>query len=110
MNNEDPDKLIDDLILDGSLEVAAINENGEFLYHFTDKLVTNRPDIHQEFMEMMWLGVRHMWMKGFIDMDITQEEPMVRLTELAFDDNARKSLQKEELDFLDVVIRAYTES
>ena len=109
-SQEDPNKLIDELILDGSLEVAAVNEKGEFLYHFTDKLESNRPDIHKEFMEMMWLGVRHLWTKGFVDMDITQEEPLVKLTELAFDDKARNSLQKEELDFLDIVIKAYSES
>ena len=44
-----PDDQIENMILDGSLEVSGIDEEtGEFLYTFTEKLAKNYPELYKD--------------------------------------------------------------
>lgn len=96
MSNRE-DAIIEDLILEGALEIAGIDlDTGEPVYNFTDKLKDVNPELHNEmnvhfFGEMMFL-----WEQGFIEMDITEENPMVRLTLKAFDKKELEKLDKNK--------------
>jgi hypothetical protein len=98
MNDDD---FIDNLILNGALEIIGIEDGtGEILYGFTDKLLEVDPSLHAKFVGHFHEDMMFLWEKGFISMDVTELNPMVNLTEKAFDefsvsvldDNKRRTL------------------
>ena len=94
---ENNDKLIEDLILKGALEVAGIDlETGEPLYTFTEKLKDIDPALHQEAFNFFSGEALKLWEKGFLDMDVTTENPIVRLTEKALDEIEILKLDKDK--------------
>ena len=50
-----------------------------------------------------------LWEKGFIDMDVTIEDPMVKLSEKSFDIDAVNSLAKGERIVIKEIIRVLSE-
>jgi hypothetical protein len=100
------DAIIENLILKGALEVAGIDiETGEMLYNFTDKLEHVSPHLHNEFSKYFSSETMALWEYGFLDMDITQKNPIVRLNKKAFDKNAISKLDKGHQYTLKEVIR-----
>lgn len=101
------EKKIDELILTGSLEVHSVDSNtGELLYTFTDKLKDLDPVLYDEMSALFSLEILHLWQNGFVDMDITLDNPNVFLTDMAFDDEevakldeSMQSLLKQIKDF-----------
>ena len=88
---------IEDLILSGAVEVAGIDpETGEMLYNFTDKLKDVSPILHREVNNMFNAHVTRLWELDMIDMDITAENPIVRLTKKAFNPELLSQLDEEE--------------
>ena len=99
---KEEDFMFIDLIENGAIEYAGLNEEGEPIYNFTDKLKDINPylfDIHQTQLnrEVMFL-----WEQGFITVDLLQDNPDVGLTEKSFDeesvnmlDDLYKSVLKE---------------
>ena len=60
MNNEDA--IIDDLILQGALEVAGIDsKTGEFLFSVTPKLQEIMPDLYEEHLNSVNQGIMALW-------------------------------------------------
>lgn len=86
------DNWIEKLILDGAIEVAGVDENGELLYSFTEKLKQIDPKLYDKAFASMYDDARMLWMKGFIEMDITEANPIIHLN--------RKSFIKEEIEKL----------
>jgi hypothetical protein len=95
--DEDISKL-DELILNGGVEVSGLTDSGQFLYKFTDKLQDIDADLYNAIRQKMYEEIMFLWQKGFISMDITVNNPIVRLTEKAFD--------KDEVDNLPEDIKA----
>lgn len=91
MKNND-DSWIEKLILNGALEVAGVDENGELLYNFTDKLREVDPKLYDKAFASMYDDARILWMEGFLEMDITDPNPIIRLN--------RKSFIREEIEKL----------
>lgn len=88
---------IESLILKGALEPAGVDsETGEILYSFTDKLKDINPVLHREVNNMFNSHIMKMWELGMLDMDITANNPIVRLTDRAFDESLINSLNDEE--------------
>lgn len=88
---------IEDLILSGAVEVAGIDPNtGEMLYNFTDKLKDVSPILHREVSNAFNAHVTRLWELDMIDMDITSENPMVRLTKKAFHPAFLSRLDEDE--------------
>lgn len=83
---------LDELILNGGLEIAGLTESGSFLYRFTDKLKDMDPDLHLHLTTTMYDQIMFLWEKGFITMDITQENPRVSFTKKAFDPESVNAL------------------
>lgn len=88
---------IEDLILSGAVEVAGIDpETGEMLYNFTDKLKDVSPILHREVNNMFSAHMSRLWELDMIDMDITADNPIVRLTKKAFSPEHLSKLDEDE--------------
>lgn len=100
------DDKIEEMILNGSLEIAGIDiESGEMLYQFTDKLQQEDPELYEDVNHYFHKEMMSLWQHGFIEMDITQDNPRVKVTEKAFDRNQVKKLSKENQFSLKEILR-----
>lgn len=105
MSNEE-DSLIDDLILAGGLEISGIDEkSGEFLYTITNKMKDLMPELYEDHLAHVNEEVMKLWEKGFVNVDMMSEDPLVTLTEKAYDINEISKLNKEELWSLEEIKR-----
>lgn len=108
MNN--PDEIIDNLILNGGLEFAGIDsETGEQLYRPTSILRNIDPKLSDEMSLYFSATTMKLWEKGFIDMDVTVADPLVKLSEKSFDLELINSLEKNERIVIKEIIRALSE-
>lgn len=106
----DPDKIIDNLILSGGLEFAGIDpETGEFLYRPTSILESIDPELTKEMSSYFLETTMKLWEKGFIDMDVTIEDPLVKLAEKAFSLEEISLLDKNERVVIKEIIRVLSE-
>jgi hypothetical protein len=106
----DPDEIIDGLIEKGALEFVGIDaESGEALYRPTEILKSIDPKLNKEMSAYFSQTTMKLWEKGFIDMDITIEDPLVKLAEKSFDEKSLKSLNKEERIIIQEIIRVLSE-
>ena len=90
---------IEHLILSGAVEPSGIDSNtGEFLYRFTEKLKDVDPDLYKSYLASVHEEVMFFFERGFLDMlDITSTNPIIKLTDKAFDQEALSTLTKEQL-------------
>jgi hypothetical protein len=77
---------IDFLILNGALEVIGLDEQGEFLYSFTDKVLNLIPELKEELSKTYVQEINTLWELGFLNMDISKHNPNVTLTNMAYND------------------------
>jgi hypothetical protein len=104
------DEIIDDLISKGGLEFVGIDpESGEALYRPTDILSAIDPKLSKEMSSYFSKATMGLWEKGFIDMDVTNENPLVKLAKKSFDLNSLESLDKEERIIIQEIIRVLSE-
>lgn len=88
---------IDHLILNGVLEPVGLDqETGEMLYNFTSKLEKIYPELHREAMNMVNQKVMRLWEQGFVEIDLTSENPLVKLTLKSFDDAEVSRLDSDD--------------
>lgn len=93
----DEDKVIDELILNGGIEVAGIDqETGQLLYAFTPKIKDLRPDLYNQHINHVNGEIMRLWENGFVNVDLLEDEPTVTLTKKAFDNTAISSLSKND--------------
>jgi hypothetical protein len=104
--SDETDKVLENLILSGALEPAGLDiETGEFLYTFTNKLEAVSPMLHNEMTNYFHQEMMSLWQLGFINMDITDDNPTVSLNPKAFDEDAIKSLTKDQVYSLKEILR-----
>jgi energy-converting hydrogenase Eha subunit G len=97
---------IEELILSGALEVSGIDiDTGEMLYNFTDKLKDINPELFKDMSDYISRETMALWVDGFLDIDVTEKNPLVTLTEKAFDETEIKKLSKEKEYTLREIIR-----
>ena len=89
-------EIIDYLLLNGALELAGISETGEPLYNFTPKLKQVLPELYEEHMRHVNSELMGLWEKGFINMDLFAESPIVKLAPKAFNNNEVSKLSSED--------------
>lgn len=100
------DDKIEEMILNGSLQFSGIDlETGEVLYQFTDKLKSYDPELSQDINHYFHQEMMSLWQYGFIEMDITDDNPSVKLAEKAFDKEQVDQLSKENQFSLKEVLR-----
>lgn len=95
--DEEVAKMLDLLVMKGLVEVTSIDaETGEFLYKVSEELINAFPTIREDTQEMFLEQLDSLWVKGFVSMDRTLDNPIVSLNPLAFDDEEVKKLSFEE--------------
>lgn len=100
------DFLIEELILNGSIEIAGLDiETGEPLYNITHKMKDINPSLHDEFSNYFSQEAMALWQFGFISMDITLKNPVVNITPKALDADAIAQLDKNHQYTLKEIIR-----
>lgn len=89
---------IEDLILTGAVEVAALDqETGELLYNFTPKMKELLPELYREHVNDINNKIMNFWEKGFVVLEnMLDSAPIVKLTEKSFDSEAISMLSEEE--------------
>ena len=103
---EPEDKFIEELILNGVLEFSGIDQDsGEIMYTFTNKLKDFSKDLQNEVNLYFSQEMMQLWEHGFIDMDITEDNPIVRITEKAFDNKEIQKLKKNNKITLKEILR-----
>jgi len=105
-------EIIDDLILQGAIQICGVDEkSGEFLYQFTPKLKDIMPELYKEHLNSVNSELMNLWEKGFVNMDLMSESPIVTLAHKAFEKNEISVLSKEEQHSLNEIKRIllYTE-
>lgn len=90
---------LEQLILDGIVEFAGLDKNGEMLYNFAPDLEQKAPEMHRLVQEMHMQDIYYLWQQGFLSMDITASAPLVTITKKALDDSELDKLP-EQLRFL----------
>lgn len=100
-------ELIDTLILEGALVISGVDNNGEIVYQFTDKLKELAPELYDSFMAMIQQSVMDLWEKGFLNMDVTQENPLVSPTEKALDQSNWHELSDSETQTMFALMKAF---
>jgi uncharacterized protein YjgD (DUF1641 family) len=99
-------EMINKLILDGGLEVAAVdNDSGELLYSFTPKIKEIMPELYKEHMQDVNSQVMNLWEKGFINLDLFTSDPVITLTLKALNKEEVKTLSKQERWSLFEIVR-----
>jgi len=100
---------LDDLILMGAIEVAGVHENtGEILYNITDKIEEALPILYGQFMDQIHAKVMYFWEQGFLEFDdMTKQNPQIRLTSKATNEDDLFSLPEERLREFQMLISAF---
>ena len=80
---------------------------GEPVYNFTDKLVDVSPELHTEISTYFSKETMALWEEGFLEMDVTEKNPLIRLTQKALDQNAIAKLSKDRQYTLKELIRIF---
>jgi hypothetical protein len=93
---DEDNKIIEHLILKGAVEFAGVSETGEPLYNFTQSLKDVMPELYREHLNFVNAALMGLWEKGFIDMDLLEESPTVRLSPKAFDKDEISQLEEQD--------------
>lgn len=91
------DEMIESLILQGALEIAGLDENSNILYSFTPKMAEINPELHKQHLNSVNQEVMYLWEKGFLNVSFFDNDPVVTLTEKAFNNTELSILSKEDL-------------
>lgn len=92
----DQSDFIDTLIMLGAVEVVGIDSStGEFLYTITPKIKDLMPEVYDEHLRHVNSEIMALWEAGFVEMDFTEDNPMVFLSEKAYDENEVGQLPKD---------------
>ena len=103
-NNED--ELIENLILQGALEVAGVDsENGEFLYAITSRMKEVMPDLYEDHLKTVNRDLLNLWEKGYVNIDFFLPDPVVTISEKGLDKSEISKLTKPEIWALEEVKR-----
>lgn len=98
---------LQELILAGAVEVSAIDsETGEFLYSFTEKINEVDPELARQSEDLFNRFIYILWERGFLNLDMTQDSPMVSLTEKSLDEEEQNTLPHELKMVLLTIIEA----
>ncbi len=95
MNDETND--IEKLIMSGGLEVAGVDsETGELLYVFTPKMKKINKELYRDHLNFVNSEIMALWEKGFVNVDLMLDEPIVTLTEKALINDELSKLTKQQ--------------
>lgn len=109
-NFDEMDDIIEDLMIQGGIEVVGIDSNtGQFLYTFTEKLAEINPKIYKAMKDEFYSSIMRLWEAGFLSMDVTTENPIVKATSKVFDKEAISKLSQHDRMALDDILNKMSE-
>ncbi len=83
------DQIILELVEKGALEITGTDEEtGEIIYKVTDKMKEVNPLLFEEHQNHVHDETMFLWETGFLNIDVTEANPVVRLTPKAFNPEA----------------------
>jgi hypothetical protein len=95
--DEAEEKLMQDLILKGAIEFAGIDsETGEMLYTFSNKIKDVMPELYEIHLSTINKDIMYFWEKGFVNMDLFSDNPVIALTDKAFNDTEIEKLDVDK--------------
>jgi hypothetical protein len=90
-------KIIDNLILEGGLEVAGIDdETGEIMYLFTPKVKDLMPELYNDHLNFVNDELMVLWEKGYVNIELLEDDPLISLTIKSNDPEEVAKLSKQE--------------
>jgi hypothetical protein len=90
-------KIIDNLILEGGIEVAGVDpDSGEMLYCFTPKVKEIMPELYHDHLNFINDELMVLWEKGYVDINFLMDDPLISLTEKSYDQYEVDKLSKQE--------------
>jgi hypothetical protein len=90
------DKTIEDLILKGAVEISSIDpKTGELLYSFSPKIKEIMPKLYEQHITEVNRDIMTLWEKGFLNIEMLTDNPLVTLSDKAFSDFEVENLSKE---------------
>lgn len=89
-------EIMDYLMLKGAIEPAGVSDTGEPLYNFTPKLKNVMPSLYNEHLNYVNAELMRLWEKGFVLMNLFDQNPTVRLSDKAFDDFELSALSEQD--------------
>jgi hypothetical protein len=91
------DETIEALILSGAIEISGIDSvTHQPLYSFNSKIQEIMPELYREHLNEVNREIMRLWEQGFLDVDLLSEDPLVTLTDKAFDDVEIEKISREE--------------
>jgi len=91
------DETIEALIISGAIEIAGIDQKtGQPLYKFNQSIQKIMPELYKEHLNEINRDIMGLWEKGFLNVDLLEEDPNVMLTDKAFDDVEIEKISREE--------------
>jgi len=100
-------EIFDKLVLTGGLRFAGKDpETGQNMYIKTEMLKDIDPKLDFALGKYFSEMIMSLWEKGFIDMDVTEANPIVNLSEKCFDVDQTKSLDANERSALKQLIKS----
>jgi hypothetical protein len=82
------DQTIEALILSGAVEAVGVDpKTNEPLYKFNSSIEKIMPELYQEHLNEVNHDIMALWEEGFLDIDLLSDDPLVTLTDKAFNDD-----------------------
>lgn len=95
------DETINMLIETGAIELSGMNsDTNEPVYVFSPKIKDIMPELYDEHLNEVNRNIMGLWEKGFVSIDLMSPDPLVTLTDKAFDDFEIEQLSREDQVFL----------
>jgi len=104
--SESPEEWFERMILEGVIEFAGLDpDSGEMLYNFSKDLEKISPEVFQEMIHSMEKDIYKLWEKGFLAMNIAEENPLVKVTPKSLDqDIIDQELNDKEKNSLEIIM------
>jgi hypothetical protein len=100
------EELIESLILRGAIEFSGVDQRGELLFTFTEKIHDIAPAVYQVMLSMQTQDMNHLWINGFIDIDdVNIKDTTLHATSKAFDPEELKTLDANQVVILEQIIQ-----
>jgi hypothetical protein len=103
---EPEENSLEDLILRGAVEVASLDDNGNFVYRMTDKAQEIVPELIESTVGLFYEDLKELWVLGFVNINIDEENPMIHIAEKALNPLAVSELDTRLLMTLTFVLKA----
>jgi hypothetical protein len=96
-DDESISKIIDNLILEGGIEVAGVDpDTGEMLYSFTPKVKEIMPELYHDHLNFVNDELMVLWEKGYVDIDFFKDDPLISISDKSYDPKEVEKLSKQE--------------